>query len=311
MNYSTKGKEEMYKNLEQVLNDLNIKKKDLSDELHYDYQKYLTQRISYNAKFTEEEKEIIFRFLQLKGYKGGKDYLFDRTEYIKTKKEKQENSLSRILNEEMKKQHLTNKELAEKILISENTISNWRNGKVKNIKDKRTYIQLAEALNISASRLMGFDSIFDDYKSWGYESRSIKKNEVIEKIYDILIKYQKTTLGYKNLDVNPIYKQSDLYPLIKRFIADFNEKIKDRYASSPDKLLQLNNYKDFHLIIMSITEELNAIKNEIQEEEQKPFPNKELLEQKKHQYDLVRNEYDKALQIIDIYKDEETENGKE
>lgn len=194
----------MYKNLETVLDNLGIKKKQLSDELQYEYQKYLTSRLKYNTQFSDKEKDKIFSYLKKNGYSGAMDYLFVFTPYVKTEKEKRSNRLSKIINERMDDLHLTNKQLADLVLVSENTVSNWRNGKVNNLDGMKTYLLLSDALQISTLYLMGDNS----YKNEGrYDDRleieHINIENICRRILDQIYLFERL-IGVSDADFNLI-----------------------------------------------------------------------------------------------------------
>lgn len=297
----------MLKNLKKTLRDLGISQTFLSENvLGYPYPKYLSIRINGSTEFDSEEKDRIFHFLKEKGYKGDSVFLFEPSEPEELKKKnKPESRFARVINERMIEMKLTNEDLAKRVLVSENTISNWRNGKVKSIGDMDSYIRLCRALNISVGRLMGFDHYVADYTTDGFEFRSMAENRIVDEIYEKMINYQKNVIGYGELDINPIFKQNDLYPLIYEFIANFNTVFEERYAPKMEEKLKLKNYMDFNFLFDKKSKRLNEISKEIQALEKNPSADKELLENKRLEYHKVEEERNKALRRINIISEEE------
>lgn len=272
----------MYKTLEKVLKDLKITKSYLSEKvLNYEYPKYLSIRINGSTEFKPHEKAKIYKFCKEKGYEGTEEELLQFTPYKKTKKEVLENHQSKIIRKRMKELHLTNKQLAEQIDVSENAISLWKNGKVKNLKTN-FMIPLSKALKIPTLYLMGDEMFKDDERRSDLEEENIKNEyDIYNKIFDLIIRYMKEWFGgiskedYKDLDMLmetnfkgllrekiATYLFSDIAPLIMEMMR-FNkniDSIDDSYfnRSYKDLTEDENYYMWFKRILYDEYKERNS-----------------------------------------------------
>lgn len=239
----------MYRNLNETLKKLNIKKRDLADLLGYSSgSKTLSIRINGSTRFTDGEKEKIYSYLVSKGYSGSKEELFHYSEI--EKKEKSYSRLSQIIKDGMKKQKLKNQDLADLVGVSVDTIDAWRNGRVTEIRSQ--YLDsVSKALNLSPLYLLGDESKqYQGYVSSVYSDYELSRNNSVDAIFKILMDEQYNR-GYKKISLS--HGSSSFEDYIKReiipgYIDDFSHLIDIINQNIPEKMRtiekDLESYKD-------------------------------------------------------------------
>ena len=171
----------MYINLSNELKRMKIHKKELSAHMNKG-QKWLSMRLSRNTKFSEDEIDAAFDFMQNKGTEKSKDYLFEYSKKI----DNTINDTPQIIDSFMKREGLTNEMLAEIMDVTPQTVSAWRNNTNREISESNLF-KLSEVLNCPVSVLKGYDIVLDkDFKGAKYELMELQEFSRLHKIKDLV-----------------------------------------------------------------------------------------------------------------------------
>ena len=189
----------MYKKLDEAIKSLRVKKKDVSLWLEYPNQKRLSERLHKTAKFTNDEKALLWAHLRdplrIIGWTGQLEDLFEYTVPPK-KKPKKKTEFSSYLNFKIKDLGLTNQKLSIALerythkKVSENTISLWRSGKT--MPDRENLLALCQYFKISPRRCtMRHKNTGEGFLSTEVEEFLEDEDAIFNKIFDLIVKYQK------------------------------------------------------------------------------------------------------------------------
>ncbi|MBR2685317.1 MAG: hypothetical protein IKE59_04625 [Erysipelotrichaceae bacterium] len=194
----------MYSNLRVLLEKNRIKKEEVSTKvLGYRSTKNLSDRLNNNIKLKEEEILRLEEYLKSKGIEVN-EHTFEFTP--RERKEKKLSRFSTLLNERMKKLDYSNGQLADELYsrfsteVSEETISKWRNNKIKGLPKAELLYPVCRILNIDLGFLLYEESISKTKESGLYEftqensayeyelfTKRIESFKNIRKVTDVLI----------------------------------------------------------------------------------------------------------------------------
>jgi len=234
----------MYINLCNELKRMKIQKKELSEYMNK-IPKWLSIRLSNNTRFSEDEIDVVFEFMQNKGSKKSKDYLFEYSKKI----DNTNNDTPQIINSLMNRMGLTNEELAEIMEVTPQTVSAWRNNKNREMSESNLF-KLSEVLDCTVSVLKGYSNVLDkEFKGDKYELMELQENACLHKMKNLVQKLIELK-GYILKDESK--KHSDILDLhligeIEEFV-DLICATNDDYVEDGEKrkeYLAMKNY-DFN-----------------------------------------------------------------
>lgn len=292
---------------------LGIKRTFLANEVLSIGDKLFHDRLFKTIPFEDDEIDLMFNYIKSKGYKKSKKYLFAYSGNYENKKivENNETLLSSILKKRMKEKNITNEKLSELLNVSEDTISNWRCGKIENIRDRDVLKKLCDVLSINVLYLLGLTNNPNEvYISERYESNKLTSDLLFDEYMKLLINYARFC-GID--DVN-----TDKLDSIERQI------LKDKFDEFMyDELITLATYLNipFNYFNDKKLENRIEIANKRSEMLDRPFTeNEELFKKLKNaKNDEEKEKYKKqidkninsVLKIIDEFKDIEDKESSE
>lgn len=234
----------MYINLSNELKRMKIQKKELSAYMNK-IPKWLSIRLSNNTRFSEDEIDVAFEFMQNKGSTKSKDYLFEYSKKI----DNTNNDTPQIINSLMNRMGLTNEELAEKMEVTPQTVSAWRNNKNRDMSESNLF-KLSEVLGCSVSILKGYDNILDkEFKGDKYELMELQENACLHKMKNLVQKLIELK-GYilkdeskKHSDILDVLLISEIEEFVDMICATNDDYVED--GEKRKEYLEMKNY-DFN-----------------------------------------------------------------
>ena len=134
--------------------------------------------------------------------------------------------IGKFIAKKRKEKNLTQIQFAEKLGVSDRSVSNWENG--KNMPDMSLFLIISKELNITINDLMSGEIVekkeyqqkFEENIIYTIDNRVKKENKLLKIV--LLILFAIFFISVMYVSVESIYMQSkmDSYPLIQKIYSD-------------------------------------------------------------------------------------------
>lgn len=137
-----------------------------------------------------------------------------------------QDKIGKFIAKKRKEKNLTQIQFAEKLGVSDRSVSNWENG--KNMPDMSLFLIISKELNITINDLMSGEIVekkeyqqkFEENIIYTIDNRVKKENKLLKIV--LLILFAIFFISVMYVSVESIYMQSkmDSYPLIQKIYSD-------------------------------------------------------------------------------------------
>ena len=146
-----------------------------------------------------------------------------------------QDKIGKFIAKKRKEKNLTQIQFAEKLGVSDRSVSNWENG--KNMPDMSLFPIISKELNITINDLMSGEIVekkeyqqkFEENIIYTIDNRVKKENKLLKIV--LLILFAIFFISVMYVSVESIYMQSkmDSYPLIQKIYSDDVWKIIEKH----------------------------------------------------------------------------------